>query len=225
MAKGTRSRSLEAVYPDSQPPPSASYRPQASSRRVLVGFVLALVAFTVAFLGLKRNSQTQLVVSVKAPVAAGSVISGSDLGEASIPVGASVPAIPSGQRGSVIGQVAQIPLYPGDILDPHDAGTQPALPPGDVAMTLSLAPEQAVGGTLRAGDSVDVFAAPTTVAPGASPAAAEVLSGVAVRGVATPSTQAGLPAVYVTLVLTPGQATTLDAAYRAYKVDLALANR
>jgi Flp pilus assembly protein CpaB len=224
MAKATRRGSLEAIYPDSQAPASPP-RPQVNGRRALIGFIVALVAITVVIISLKSGSRTELVVSVKAPVAAGSVITSADLGEASLPVGASVPSIPAAQQGGVVGQVARVPLYPGDIIEPHDVGSQPSLPPGDIAMTLSLAPEQALGGTLRANDVVDVFAAPTTVAPGAAPAAAEVLSGIPVRAVATPSTVAGSPTVFVTLVLSPAQATSLDAVYRADKVDLALTNR
>lgn len=224
MPKATRIGSVGALYPDSHTP-ARSPQPKASSRRVVYGFAIALVAAVVAVIGLRSSSKTELVVSVKAPISAGSVISATQLGQASLPVGASVPSIPADQQGSVVGHVAQVPLYPGDIVEPHDVGGQSALPLGDVAMTLSLAPEQALGGTLRANDIVDVFAAPSTVAPGAAPAAVEVLSGIPVRAVATPNTVAGTPAVFVTLILSPGQATSLDAVYRADKIDLALTNR
>lgn len=224
MPKATRVGPLEALYSDSKSPVAPPLA-KASSRRVLYGFVVALVAVSVLIISLKQSAKTQLVVSVRAPIAAGSVITAAQLSEASLPVGASVPSIPIAQQGSVVGQVAQVPLYPGDVVDPHDVGSQSALPPGEVAMTLSLAPEQAVGGTLRANDVVDVFAAPSAVAPGAAPAAVQVLSGVPVRAVATPSTVAGAPTVYVTLILSPAQATSLDAVYRADKVDLALTNR
>ena len=76
----------------------------------------------------------------------------------------------------VVGQVAQAPMYPGEVLDPRTIAAGQALPAGQIAITLALAPEQALGGNLHSGDVVAVTlsrcsAAPRTVteAPGRTP--------------------------------------------------------
>jgi Flp pilus assembly protein CpaB len=197
---------------------------RSSSRRVLFGLLLALAA--AVFVGLKyqQAQKTQLVVGLRRSVQVGQVVTASDLTETRLPDNTTIPSVPASRLNEMVGEVAQAPLYPGDVLDPQSVGTTPALPAGAVAMTLALAPEQAVGGSLRAGDVVAVFAA-TPGSGGLPPVGSEVLAGVAVRSVTTEGATGGQVTELVTLQLTPAQATSLDAAYRAYKVDLALAGR
>ena len=217
MAKATRQ--LDAIHPNTH---QIGAQPEVSGRRVLYGIVIALVAVAIVAIKVSQAAKTHLAVSVKTPVQVGQVITAANLGEAALPNTATVPYLPASQAGQVIGQVAQAPLYPGDILDPHQVGTSQGLPAGSVAKTLALAPEQAVGGSLHPGNTVAVFAAPSTSAPGVAPVAVEILAGVPVRSVSTQAQTGGTSTQYVTLQLTVAQATALDAVYRADKIDLAL---
>jgi Flp pilus assembly protein CpaB len=195
-----------------------------SSRRVLYGVVIAGVALALIALKVSQASKTRLVLSVKAPVQVGQVLTAGDLGETSLPANSAIPSLPASRRAQVIGQTAQAPLYPGDVLDPQEVNTVAALPAGAVAMTIALTPEQAVGGTLHPGENVAVFAASSTAAAGAAPTATEVLGGVPVRAVNAQMTTGGPTTEFVTLQLTVAQATDLEAVYRGQqaKIDLAL---
>lgn len=224
MANTTQQRSFDVIHPNGSGGGGGA-QPRTSTRRVLYGVVAALVAVAIVAIKYSQANKAHAVLSVKSAVAVGQVITAGDLGEASLPDSATIPSLRAGQEAQVIGQVAQAPLYPGDVLDPHQVASAPALPAGDVALTLALTPEQAVGGTLHPGDTVAVFAAASNPPPGTSAGAVQVLAGVPVRAVSTPSTVGGSPSEYITLQLTVGQATSLDAAYRAAKIDLALLGR
>jgi Flp pilus assembly protein CpaB len=197
---------------------------RSSSRRVLFGLLLALAA--AVFVGLKYSQaeRTQLVVGVRNAVQAGQVLTAGDLTPIRLPQNSTIPSVPAARLGEVVGEVAQAPLYPGQVLAPQSVGATPGVPPGAVAMTLALTPEQAVGGTLHPGDVVSVFAA-TPASGGVAPVGAQILAAVTVRSVATQKATGGGVTELVTLQLTPAQAASLDAAYRSYKVDLALVGR
>ena len=198
--------------------------PHASSRRVIYGLLLALGAAVLVGIKYQAGQKTELVVGVAQNVAVGHVLTAADLTQTRLPANTTVPSVAASRVHDIIGQVAQAPLYPGEVLDPRSVGTTPGLPLGAVAMTLALAPEQAVGGTLRPGDLVAVYAG-VPAAGGVPPTAVQVLAGVTVRAVGTQSATGGPVTELVTLEVSASQATTLEAAYRGYKVDLALVGR
>jgi Flp pilus assembly protein CpaB len=63
-----------------------------------------------------------------------------------------------GDRGRVVGRVASSPLAAGQVLSPAVVTDGPTLRPGQVAMSLAVAPEHAAAGLLQAGDRVAVVA-------------------------------------------------------------------
>jgi Flp pilus assembly protein CpaB len=197
---------------------------RTSSTRVVFGLVLAVAAAVVIGTKYEAAQKTHLVLSLRTPVQVGQVIAAGNLTETRLSDATTIPSIPAARQSEIVGQVAQASLYPGQVLDPRAIATATTIPAGQVAITLALAPEQAVGGSLHPGDVVSVYAA----APGAAglaPTANQVLPAVVVRSVAAESAVGGAPSVLVTLQLPAAQAAALDAAYRGTKIDLALVGR
>jgi Flp pilus assembly protein CpaB len=197
---------------------------RTSSTRVVFGLLLAVAAAVVLGTKYEAAQKTHPVLSLRTPVQAGQVITAGNLTETRLPDTTTIPSVPAERMSQIVGQVAQAPLYPGQVLDPRAIATATTLPAGQVAITLALAPEQAVGGSLHPGDVVAVYASVPTAA-GVAPSATQVLPAVLVRSVATQSAVGGAPSLLVTLQLPATQATSLDAAYRGAKVDLALVGR
>jgi Flp pilus assembly protein CpaB len=215
---------LDFVQPDARPRRRVVLTGRTSSTRVVFGLLLAVAAAVVIGTKYEAAQKTHLVLSLRTPVQVGQVIAAGNLGETRLSDATTIPSIPAARQSEIVGQVAQASLYPGQVLDPRAIATATTLPAGQVAITLALAPEQAVGGSLHPGDVVAVYAA----APGAAglaPTANQVLPGVVVRSVAAQSAVGGAPSVLVTLQLPAAQATALDAAYRGTKIDLALVGR
>jgi Flp pilus assembly protein CpaB len=215
---------LDFVQPDARPRRRVVLAGRTSSTRVVFGLVLALAAAVVLGTKYEAAQKTHPVLSLRTQVQAGQVITAGNLTETRLPDTTTIPSVPAERMSQVVGQVAQAPLYPGQVLDPRAIAGATTLPAGQVAITLALAPEQAVGGSLHPGDVVAVYASAPTAA-GVAPSATQVLPGVLVRSVATQSAVGGAPSVLVTLQLPATQATSLDAAYRGAKIDLALVGR
>lgn len=188
--------------------------------RLLVGVVISVAAVLGIVAAFTKTTKTQLVIGVRSPVALGQVITAGDLTAKPIGGADGVDSLPASELGRMIGKVTRSPLYAGEILPPEAVASGPSLPAGQVAMTLALAPEQAVGGMLHPGDHVTVLSTPTGIAASAS-SSTVALPAVTVLSVAT-NQSVGANQVLVTLSLPAGQVTTLDAAYRSGKVDLAL---
>ena len=202
-------------------------RVQALGRQTWVRVVLGLGIVAVGVFGVMSRFQqatdTEQVLAVRRPVAVGQVITASDVEPKAISAVDNLPAVGWSEREQVVGKVAGAPLYPGQIVHPKATTTAPALAAGEVAMTLALTEEQAVGGILAPGDVVAVL---TTPAAGAAPApAGALLSGVGVLGVRPRPAAGGADGVLVTLRLRAPDAATLQAAYRSGKIDLALEAR
>jgi Flp pilus assembly protein CpaB len=202
-------------------PNSRPAAPRASNRRVIYGLILAVAAALLIGTKYQQALRTHEVVSLARAVPVGQVLTAQDLTQTRLADNTTIPSVPASRLNDAVGKVAQAPLYPGEVLDPRALVTGSVLPAGEVALTLALSAEQAVGGSLHPGDVVAVLAG-VPPAAGLPPTATEVLAAVSVHTVATQSTAGGAVTELITLELTPTQATTLDAAYRAYKIDLAL---
>jgi SAF domain len=109
----------------------------------------------------RLDHQVQVLV-VQRDVALGSVITGADLGTASI-AASGVSDIPALQRSRVIGLVAGSALHPGMLLAAADLVT--SLPParGEVLVGLSLRPSALLASGLVPGDDVTLVATPGVI--------------------------------------------------------------
>jgi hypothetical protein len=100
------------------------------------------------------------VLVVTANVQAGSVISASDVGTASVSVGPGVQMIPAGQAQQVIGQIAGTALHPGMLLTAAEITTFRPPAPGQVLVPLPMRPAALPATGLTPGDHVLIVPTP-----------------------------------------------------------------
>jgi hypothetical protein len=112
------------------------------------------------------NHQVQVLV-VERDVGAGSVISSSDVGIASI-AATGISDIPAQQRNQVIGLVAASALRPGMLLASSDLVTSLPPPPGQVLVGVSVRPSALLASGLVAGDDVTLVATPGVIGENSS---------------------------------------------------------
>jgi hypothetical protein len=118
--------------------PTAPVRPR---RRpwLLVGGLLAMVVsagvFALLYLG---SDARQQVLVVARPVAAGQVLSASDLRVTRIVPGPDVDAIPAAEASRAVGHTAAVPLVPGSLLAPPQVGPVSWPPAGQAVIALPV---------------------------------------------------------------------------------------
>lgn len=190
--------------------------------RLVVGVVVSLAAVAGIVTTFARATKTEAVVWVRAPVALGEVIGRDDLTQRRVSVADGLAAVPASQIDQIVGRVARTALYAGQVLPPQAVNAPAPVAPGEVALTLALGPEQAVGGMIRPGDQVAVL---STSASAPSGSTAAVLPAVTVLSVAPDEGTAGEDRLLVTVRLPAAQVGALQAAYRQGKIDLALVGR
>jgi Flp pilus assembly protein CpaB len=122
-----------------------------------------------------------------------------------------------------VGQVASAPLAAGQVLTPAAVTDGPALGPGQVAMSLAVAPEHAAAGLLQAGDRVAVIASGKPDQPDRR--ADVVLSPVPVLSIHPPTEAAGGDGQLVVSLAVPLEQAPLLAQAAQGTVDLVLLPR
>jgi hypothetical protein len=122
------------------------------------------------------------VLVVEANVPAGALITASDVGTASVSVGAGVQVIPASQLSQVIGQVAGTTLHPGMLLTAAELATERPPGAGQVLVPLPVRPSALPASGLQPGDQVLIVATPGAQGQAGSANAAPALS-VPVAGV------------------------------------------
>lgn len=140
----------------------------------------------------QQRSDTEAVLVVAEPVAAGAVITSDDLDV--VEVSGVKGAIPSADSSSVVGTTAAVGLVEGQILTPEMVTTDPVPGPGERVVGLQLDATRTPAG-LAAGDVVAVIAvppdgnpstpgeldAPTVLVPDATVASATAIEGAGTR--------------------------------------------
>ncbi|HKR70834.1 MAG TPA: SAF domain-containing protein [Streptosporangiaceae bacterium] len=129
----------------------------------------------------ETNHQAPVLV-VEANVPAGALITASDVGTASVSVGAGVQVIPASQLSQVIGQVAGTTLHPGMLLTAAELATERPPGAGQVLVPLPVRPSALPASGLQPGDQVLIVATPGAQGQAGSANAAPALS-VPVAGV------------------------------------------
>lgn len=199
--------------------PRAHARVRRIDLRVAVGVILMLAA-VLGGASLIKSAQARTPVLIAAgSVQPGEVIEASDVRVAEMSLSGGVAYLPASMREQIVGRVAAEPLWEGKLLAPNSVSQAPPLPPGTVAMSLALKPENAVAGSIRAGDSVAVIA---STAPGrGEPRTTILFTSVPVLSVVRAAASEG-GGVIVTLRLRLEEARALAAARAAGPIDLAL---
>jgi Flp pilus assembly protein CpaB len=137
-------------------PAGRRIRRRLSGNHLLIALVVVL-AFSLNYLALQDRGDQTMVAVADRPLVAGSVISASDLRFMSIDsdFGAIDSMITQSAAAAYDGWILQAAVAEGDLINPS-ALIEPGAPDGLRSMSIPIAVEHAAGGTLVAGDRIDV---------------------------------------------------------------------
>lgn len=137
-------------------PAGRRIRRRLSGNHLLIA-VVAVLAFSLNYLALQDRGDTTMVAVADRPLVAGSVVSTSDLRFVSVDsdFGAIDSMIPQSAAAGYDGWILQGAVAEGDLINPS-ALIEPGAPNGLRSMSIPIAVEHAAGGTLVAGDRIDV---------------------------------------------------------------------
>lgn len=140
-------------------PTRALRRPRRLDWRALFGLFLLLVATggSITFWSASSDTRTLLVATRDLP--AGAELRDGDLAVASVRVDDAIyqAAVPAAELASLLGQQLAEPVHAQQLLSRAQLSARPRLAPNQVALTIAISPETAVGGRLRPGDAVQVL--------------------------------------------------------------------
>lgn len=169
--------------------PRSAARLRRVDLRVVIGLALLLAGVLGTVAMVERAGQRMPVLVMARDVRSGQLVGDQDVRVAELGVAPGVATLGVGDRALVVGRVASAPLAAGQVLSPAAVPDGPSLEPGQVAMSLAVAPEHAAAGLLQAGDRVAVIASGKPDQPDRR--ADVVLSPVPVLAVHPPTDAAG----------------------------------
>lgn len=141
-------------------PAQALRQPRRLDARAVVGLFLLLLAVggSLAFWRSANDTRAVLVATRERP--AGATLRPGDLAVAHLRLDESVyaAAVPAGDLESLVGRQLAEPLHAQQLVVPAQISARPRLGPEQVALTIPVAAQTAVGGKLRPGDQVRVIA-------------------------------------------------------------------
>ena len=215
-------------------PTRALRQPRRVDWRAIFGVLLLVLATGGSIALWSTSSDTRSVLVATRDLPAGATLAAGDVAVARVRVDDAMyrAAIPASDLSSVIGRPLAEPMYLEQMLVPAQLATRPALAPNQVALTISVSPETAVGGQLRPGDAVEVLvttnkgkpdARTTVVLPRATvyDVGHDQSLTVVNTGATSPARALG-PVNWLTLVVTQEQALQLSQAKGAGDLDVAL---
>lgn len=222
----------------SQAQPLTPVRPISKPRRIdlrlVLGVLLLLIGIGGSILFYSSNADTQAVLVATRDLSVGATLREEDLAAARVRLDGSLytAAIPASQLAEIINKPVGAPVYAQQVLVRAQLADPPRLATGQVAMTIAVKAEAAVGGKLKPQDLVQVLVTTDKGKPGSQTEL--VLDGVAIYSVgyderlsaagggATASERSNGAITSVTLVLTPAQAVLLARAKHNGELDIAL---
>ena len=140
-------------------PARALRRPRRLDLRAVLGFFLAVVATfgSIAFWTASSDTRTVLVSTRDLP--AGEMLADGDLAVARVRVDDGIygAAVPAAERAGLIGKPLAEPVHAQQILARAQLSSRPAFGPNEMALTIAVSPETAIGGRVRSGDAVQVL--------------------------------------------------------------------
>ncbi len=128
--------------------------------RVPVSILILLAAIGGALVFFSANNDTRGVLVATHDLPAGATLTSGDLAIARVRVDDSLyqAAIQQASLSQIVGKQLAEPVHAQQLLVPAQVSSRPVIGPNDVAMTIPVGPSSAVGGRIRAGDSVRVIA-------------------------------------------------------------------
>lgn len=140
-------------------PSRALRQPRQVDWRAIVGVLVMLLTTTGSFLFWTISSDTRAVLVATRDVPAGATLGSQDLATARVRVDDAIyqAAIPAAEESSLVGRQLTEPIHAHELLAQAQFSSGPHLAAGQVALTIPISPDTAVGGTLRVGDQVEVL--------------------------------------------------------------------
>jgi Flp pilus assembly protein CpaB len=140
-------------------PARAIRRPRRADPRALVGICLTFVALAGSVAFWVGASDARPVVIATHDLSIGSTLRASDLGVAYVKMDDQVyaAALPADLLSGLVGRRLSEPVHAQQVLARAQVSDKSGLAPDQVAITIPTKAESAVGGRLRAGDSVQVL--------------------------------------------------------------------
>ncbi len=219
-------------------PARAIHAPRRLDLRLLLGIFLALAAAagSVSFWTVTSESRAVLVATRDLP--AGAILRTSDVAIARVRVDDSIyqAAIPAAALDDVVGRPLAMPAVARQMLTRAQLSTRTVLEAGQLAMTVPIRPDTAVGGRIQAGDTVRVLLTTNKGKPDSKTSVVlpratvyevgrdERMTVVSTSGASDASARTGAQGAvsWLTLIVTPEQALTLAEARWNGDLDVAL---
>jgi Flp pilus assembly protein CpaB len=141
-------------------PARALKQPRQIDARAAIGVLLTLIAVAGSIIFWTASSDTRAVVVANRDLPAGAILGPADLGVTRVRVDDAIyqAAVPASDLRALVGQQLGEPIHIDQVLARAQISSRPRLGPEQVALTIAVSPETAVGGTLRPGDQVEVLA-------------------------------------------------------------------
>lgn len=217
-------------------PTRALRQPRRLDMRAVFGVFLLLVATGGAIAAWSVMSDAQAVLVATRDLPAGATIGPADLSVARVRLDDSLyqAAVPANEQSQLVGRQVAGPVHARQLLVRAQLSARPPLGENQLALTVPVSAQTAVGGRLRAGDSVQVLVTLDKGKPEARTSVVlprvtvyEVGYGERLAAVNTAgSDPAGRPTQgpisWVTLILSPEQSVQVAQAKWAGELDLAL---
>lgn len=219
-------------------PTRALRQPRRLDLRAVFGILLLLVATGGSIAFWTAASDTRAVLVATRGLPAGATLGAGDLAVARVRVDDAIyqAAVPAEELSQLVGRQLAEPVHAQQLLVRAEVSSRPTLGPNQLALTIPVSAQSAVGGRLRPGDAVQVL---VTIDKGKPEARTTVvLPRVTVYDVgheerlgaintSTSADAAGRPAgqgpiSWATVVVTPEQAVELARARWAGELDVAL---
>jgi pilus assembly protein CpaB len=141
-------------------PARAIRQPRRVDLRAVFGLFLLLLATGGSIAFWSASSDTRAVLVATRDLPAGATLSASDLAVARVRVDDAIyeASWPAAAREELIGRQLAEPVHAQQLLVRAQLSTRPPLQPDQLALTIPIRPDTAVGGRVRPGDYVQVLA-------------------------------------------------------------------
>lgn len=140
-------------------PARALRPPRRLDLRAVVGLFLMLAATGGSITFWSAAADTRDILVATRPLPAGSRLSSSDLAVARVRVDDDIyqAAVPAAERERLVGRQLAEPVHAQQVLARGQVSTRSPIGPDQLALTIPVSPEAAVGGRVRPGDAVLVL--------------------------------------------------------------------
>jgi pilus assembly protein CpaB len=141
-------------------PSRALRQPRRPDVRAMVGFLLMLAAVGGAIVAWTAAENTRPIVVAVRDLPSGAIIGDGDLAVRRVRVDDSIysAAVPGANMTSLVGKQLAEPIHAEQVLVQAQVSGRPTVPAGQIVMTIPLRADNAIGGHLRPGDTVQVLA-------------------------------------------------------------------